>query len=104
MAKVEIGQAASGTSVRVAVGDEMEITLSETRTAGYAWRVASPASALLAVEDLGFARAPGVGGTGTHRWRVTAKQAGSATLELAYGRSWEQASPAKKFTVAIEAA
>ncbi len=102
MAKVEIDQSASGTTLRVAPGDEVELTLPETRTGGYAWQLGSTASKSFSVEDLGFTRAPAVGGTGTRRWRVVAQQAGTGTVELTYGRSWEQSSAPKKFTVTIE--
>ncbi len=89
MATVRIDQSAEGTTVHLAVGDQAQLTLPETRTAGYSWKVVSAESPVFALENAGFQKAPGVGGTGTHRWMITAKKAGSAELELAYGRSWE---------------
>ncbi len=102
MTKRALDERSSGTTLRLAVGDQLELTLPETRTAGYSWWMVSSSSPVLAVEDEGFTRAAGVGGTGVLRWRLTANQAGSATLELSYGRAWEQSSPAKTFTLTIE--
>ena len=103
MAKLEIGASASGTTVRIAKGDQVQLTLPETRTAGYSWQAVTEVSPVLAVGDDGFARASAVGGTGTHRWTLSGSQAGSAKVEMVYGRSWEPASAAKqRFTVTID--
>lgn len=100
MATVKIEQSSAGRAVQLAVGDVAEIILPETRTAGYSWKVVSPQSTVFDMKDEGFTRADGVGGTGTHRWTITASENGSATLELAYGRSWE-VNTGKKFAVTI---
>jgi predicted secreted protein len=86
--------------MRLAAGDQAHLTLAETRTAGYSWKVVSAESPVFRVEDAGFTRASGVGGTGGHRWTITALKAGSATLELTYGRSWES-DVGRKFAVTI---
>jgi predicted secreted protein len=101
MAKVEIDESSAGTMVRLAPGDQAQLTLAETRTAGYAWRVVSPESPVLAVRDDGFTPATGVGGSGLHRWTITARKAGTATLGLEHGRSWESEA-VKKFGVTLE--
>jgi predicted secreted protein len=100
MAKLEIGPSASGTTVQVVAGTQLQLTLPETRTAGYSWKVISVESPVFSVADAGFTRADSVGGTGVHRWTVRALQKGRAKLELAYGRSWET-SGAKKFAVVV---
>jgi predicted secreted protein len=102
MAKLEIGAAASGTTVRLATGNEAQLALPETRTAGFSWRIVSGESPVCSVEDAGFAPASGVGGTGVHRWTLRALQPGTAALEMIYGRSWETAGEAKqRFSVTI---
>ena len=101
MATIHIDQNASGTTVRLAVGDEAQLVLPEARGGGYKWRVVSPNSTLFDVRDDGFARPSGIGGTGAHKWTITARHAGKASLELAYGRSWETEA-AKRFCVNIE--
>jgi predicted secreted protein len=97
---VQIDQSFTGSTVQLAAGDQAQLTLPETRTAGYSWKVVAAESSVFSLKDTGFEQAGGVGGTGTHRWTITAKKAGSAELELAYGRSWETA-VGKKFTVTI---
>jgi predicted secreted protein len=100
MATVQLDQSAAGSRVRLAVGDQAQLTLAETPTAGYNWKLISVESPVFSVVDAGFTRAGGVGGTGMHRWTVTGLQKGSAELELAYGRSWET-SGAKKFAIVV---
>jgi predicted secreted protein len=100
MAIVQIDQSAAGTTVRLAVGDEAQLTLAETRTAGYSWKVVSDQSTVFSVKDAGFTRAGGVGGTGVHRWTITATKRGSAELNLAYGRSWE-GEAGKRFAIVV---
>jgi inhibitor of cysteine peptidase len=102
MAKFEIGAGASGTTVRLTTGDEAQLTLPETRTAGYSWKIAAVESRVFSVEDAGFAPASGVGGTGVHRWTLKALQPGTAVLQMSYGRSWEAAAEAKqRFNVTV---
>jgi predicted secreted protein len=103
MTKLEVGPSASGTTVQIAKGSQAELTLPETRTAGYSWKIVSADSRVFSVEDAGFTRASAVGGTGSHRWMLKALQPGRAMLEMAYGRSWEAGSEAKqRFSVTIE--
>jgi len=89
MAKVQIDECAMDSTVHLAQGDEAELNLPETRSGGYKWQVLSPESPVFAVKDEGFEMAAGVGGRGTHRWTITAKQPGEAKLEMVHGRSWE---------------
>ena len=100
MATVQIDQSVAGSTVQLDVGDEAHLSMPETRTAGYRWKPVSAESPVFRVEDTGFTRAGGVGGTGVHRWTVTALQKGSAELELVYGRSWETET-GKSFAVTI---
>lgn len=102
MATVNIDQSAAGSTVQLAMGEQAQLTLPETRTAGYSWKVVSAESPVFSVEDDGFDLAAGVGGSGEHRWRIMSKQAGEAKLELVHGRSWEP-SPGKRFAVTIRA-
>ena len=99
-----IDQSANNTTLHVSVGDELKLSLPETRTAGFTWQIVSPENDVLRVRDEGFERAPQVGGTGVHRWSVTGVRAGSAALEMAYARSWELADAKQRFKVRIEIA
>lgn len=101
MATMKIDQSAAGSTVQLALGEQAELTLPETRTAGYSWKLVSAESPVFGMEDAGFTRASGVGGTGVHRWTIAALKKGSAALELAYGRAWETEA-GKKFGLMIE--
>ena len=91
-----------GREIEVRPQDEFEISLPETRTAGYRWkteRVADPACQLLKDES---EAAGAVGGTGSHHFHFRAVNAGSGEIKLHYGRSWEQEKgPAKTFILKV---
>ena len=97
---IHIDQSATGSVVNLAVAEQAELTLPETRSGGYKWQVLSPESPVFVVKDDGFEMAAGIGGSGAHRWTITARQRGEAKLELIHGRSWEPES-GKRFAVTI---
>src|ERR1700744_3574448 len=101
MPTINIDKSATGTTLQLAVGDRVQITLPESRTAGFRWQAAPASSPVYAVADEGFQAAPGIGGTGTHRWTLTARSKGSDTFEISYGRSWGTSSSAEPFRVTI---
>ncbi len=92
-----------GREIEVHPGDEFEINLPETRTAGYRWkaeRVAEPACELLS--DQSESATGSVGGSGSHYFHFRAVSAGSGEIKLYYGRSWEQEKgPAKTFALRV---
>ena len=98
---IKVGQQESGSTVAVAQGDQVRLELPETRTAGFRWQMVSPESPVFTVHDEGFAAAPGIGGTGLHRWTITALGQGSAVLAMRYGRPWESAAT-QEFMLTIE--
>ena len=100
MATVQLEQSAADSTVRLAVGDQAQLTLPETRSGGYKWQTTSVESPVFSIEDNGFEMASGIGGTGAHHWTITAKQAGEAKLELVHGRSWEP-DAGKRFVVTV---
>jgi predicted secreted protein len=105
MAVHRLSQDATGTSRKVAVGDEIQIALSEMSGAGYQWELedAVPSSLELLPEASAEAAAtPGAANTRTLRLRVVAP--GQATLKLAHKRAWESASSAsKRFSLTVDA-
>jgi predicted secreted protein len=103
MATVKIDESSAGSTVQLAIGDQAQLILPETRTAGFSWKVVSKQSPAFRLQDGGFSRAGGVGGSGVHRWTITGMETGSAALELAYGRSWESG-VGKRFAITISVA
>ena len=81
---------ASGREASLRVGELFEISLSETRTAGFKWVVEKGGEPVIALAGESTEAAPGpAGGAGTHIWQFRAAQAGTATLLLRHRRPWE---------------
>lgn len=100
---MKFGLEDDGREIEVRPRDEFEIQVPETRTAGYRWRakrVADPACEMVSERS---ETAPGkVGGSGSHHFFFRALTAGTAEIELHYGRSWEQdQGPAKTFRLKV---
>jgi len=94
----------SGTVVEVSVGDEILLDLEANWTTGYTWVDESPESAALRavgepvlIEESGL-----VGAAGVMRCRFEAVNIGTAALELAYRRPWEDdVEPERTFSVTV---
>jgi len=97
-------ETASGDEVRVRVGQELEVVLSETPTTGYRWKVVSDGAPVCRIERDEFqAPSPTPGAPGRHIWTFSAAQAGAAGIELAYRRSFGASEPARRFTLRVVA-
>jgi len=97
------GETANGQHIELAMKDEFEILLPETRTAGYRWSVhkdGGPTCELIAEKS--HPNTAGVGGSGTHQWRFRGVSAGAGEIELRYTRPWAgKPEPAKIFRLGI---
>jgi predicted secreted protein len=100
---MQYDERANGHEVEAKLNDELEISLSETRTAGYRWAVKSGGEpALKLLEETAQPNAPGVGGSGHHVWQFRALAAGTGEIELHYLRPWENSSePARTFVLKV---
>lgn len=96
-------ESANGSQIEAKVGNNFEISLPETRTAGYRWVMkdrAEPACHLL--EDVAQPNTSGVGGTGHHLWRFRAAAPGTGKIEFHYLRAWEDSEkPARTFVLTV---
>ena len=94
---------ANGHQVDAKVKEELEISLSEARTAGYRWVAKSlgdPVFQLL--EETAQPNPVGVGGSGHHLWQFRAVAAGTGEFEFHYLRSWEDPEkPARTFILKV---
>ena len=98
---IEINKTQNGAEVEVILGEPFEVRLPENPTTGFRWKIRADGAPTVQLED-DFFQPPGaaVGAGGGRRWRFRTAQAGSAILEMDYGRSWEQR-PAETFRVTI---
>ena len=98
---VQVSEADNGREIGLTAGEAFDLTLPETSGAGFKWVLASngqPAAVLEKEDYISSSKSPG--SSRTHRWRFRAQKTGTATLELAYGRSWEKV-PVRNFTLRI---
>ena len=100
---MQYDERASGQQIEANVNGELEISLPETRTAGYKWIVRrSGAPILELLEDKTIPRTPGVGGTGRHLWRFRVLSPGDTDIELDHIRPWEDsAEPSRTFRLKV---
>jgi inhibitor of cysteine peptidase len=100
---ITVDQSSNNTSVSLVVGERLDIALEENPTTGFRWQLKTDGAPACVSRDSTFeVSAPGVGRGGIRRWRFEAVQAGSATIELVYRRSFEQDTPpARVFRIAV---
>ncbi len=100
---MQYDESENGRQIEATVNEELEILLSETRTAGYRWETKStgePACRLL--EETAQPNPAGVGGTGHRLWKFRAVAPGIGAIELHYLRPWDHsAEPARTFVLKV---
>ena len=93
---------ANGQLIEASVTEEFEVSLPETRTAGYRWALEKSGEPnLRLLEDKTEPNTSAVGGAGRHLWRFQAASLGETELELAYRRPWETTGPARTFVLKV---
>lgn len=101
-------EAEDGTTVVLAVGEELRLRLESNPSTGYAWEIVDAAGGVLAavgeptwVPDPPDGAFVGRGGLAT--WHFRAVREGEGHLRLAYRRPWEKdALPARRFSARVE--
>lgn len=98
---VQVDENSNGNQIKLASGETLGIGLSENRTTGYKWFLKSNGKVFTLVDD-SFEPGQTPGEPGTHHWKFRAEQAGSASIELYYRRTWgEEKTPARTFKLTI---
>lgn len=100
---MEYGEQANGTEISVHIGEEFEVALAETRTAGYRWTISENGEPTLQlVEEVGLPNVGSVGGAGQRQWHFRGASTGETEINMRYARSWEKSSePARTFTLRV---
>jgi predicted secreted protein len=100
---MQYDERSNGQEISPKPGEEFEISLSETRTAGYRWVIAENGEPILELlSETAVPNTGPVGGSGHHIWRVLAVSLGEARLMFEYSRPWERSTkPARTFTLKV---
>ena len=100
---MEIDARSNGERIPAQVGDEIRLTLSETPTTGFRWKLIADGEP--ACEHVGETIEAGAapGGPAARDWRFRAARPGLAHVELVLVRSWEGPSSASR-TFAVDIA
>jgi predicted secreted protein len=96
---------ADGSSVALRVHDDFEVSLPESRTGGYKWKLAEAGAPILKSEELPSQTSDTSvpGGRSNRSWRFTAEQPGSTQLRMLHQRSWES-EPGREFRLNVTVA
>ncbi|HZK49025.1 MAG TPA: protease inhibitor I42 family protein [Thermoleophilia bacterium] len=98
---------AGGGSAEIKVGQLVEVSLDGNPTTGYSWEVKQSGEPVLRPQgEPAYVQAETdgtvVGGGGTYTFTFVGSEAGTATLELIYHRSWEtDVAPLETFTLEV---
>jgi inhibitor of cysteine peptidase len=100
---VNLTENATGTTITIHVGDEIQINLQENPSTGYQWNYSVP-DAFSVTEDKYIAMEGSglVGQSGTHVWLLKAEKKGKYELNWIYKRSWESTASDRPFNVTVK--
>ena len=101
---VNLDKAANGSSVELAKGQMLVISLESNPTTGYSWEVVEPDEAVLRqVGEAEFTpQSDLIGASGVEVLRLEGTGAGKMTLKLVYHRPWEKdVEPLETFAVEV---
>ena len=90
MSNITLTEADKGKTIDVPQGTEVLIRLKENPTTGYRWAIDQNDDTVLPLQSSNFSSTPGaaVGAGGTRIFTFTAKQPGTAHLQLKLWREW----------------
>ena len=103
-------EADAGKTLRLGVGEALELDLAENPTTGHRWRIASGGAPVLRLDadvfvppaPAGDEKRPPPGRPGRHDWTFTAVAPGRARIALEYRRPFGGAPPARRFELDVE--
>jgi inhibitor of cysteine peptidase len=100
---MQFDESANGREVELSPGEEFDLSLPETPTAGYRWKLKSEGElACSMLSESSHAAVGKVGGSGTHLWRFRAPSSGTCSIVLEHRRSWETGSgQVRTFTLKV---
>jgi predicted secreted protein len=98
-------EAANGQTVKLRLGDVLQLQLHEPRTSGFRWNVEDDSKALGHLKELKSpSEAPLPGALGYRRWQFTVERTGSSVLRFRLQRPWEAPNSGRVFELTISVA
>jgi predicted secreted protein len=98
-------QADNGRSIELHVGDQFQLSLRESRMAGYRWNMVEKGEPVLTSNETEVhSRPPSFGGPGMRAWTFTAEKPGSVRIYLQHRRPWEAAGSGDDFSLHVSVA
>ncbi len=100
----ELDERASGQTIRVRLGERVQICLEENMTTGFRWQLVTGGEPACALVDEDVRSADGRPGAGGRRcWTLEAQRPGQGRVELVYRRPWERdRPPGRTFAIRLE--
>ncbi|MBN1630348.1 MAG: protease inhibitor I42 family protein [Thermoleophilia bacterium] len=96
----------NGRTIKVGVGETIEVILKGNPTTGYAWTVVLPPDSAAILEQVGepeyVADSDAIGAGGTYTFTFRGLAAGEVALKLEYARSFETEPPLETFSVTVQ--
>lgn len=95
-------QADNGRSIELHVGDQITLSLRESRMAGYRWNVLEKGEPVLtSVETEEHSRPPALGQPRMRAWQFTAEKPGAGRIYMQHRRPWEAAGSGDDFLLNV---
>lgn len=99
---MQYDESSNGSEVEVSAGQEFDLVLPETPTAGYRWTLKNGGGLNCLMHDSSQSQTEKTGGTGTHVWHFRAPASGTCSIVAEYKRSWETSSqPERTFKLKV---
>ncbi|MEK6406391.1 MAG: protease inhibitor I42 family protein [Acidobacteriota bacterium] len=98
----QVDETSNGKEIELPIGETLELILEENRTTGFKWTLESKGEGVCKLASDDFEPGAKVGQPGKHRWVFRADRAGSDSIKLSSGRSWDKQGKAERtFTLSI---
>jgi len=98
-------QSDNGRSIELHVGDQFQLSLRESRMAGYRWNMVEKGEPVLtSVETEVHSRPPALGEPRMRAWQFKAEKPGSVRIHLQHRRPWEAAGSGDDFSLNVSVA
>ncbi|HTR65974.1 MAG TPA: protease inhibitor I42 family protein [Terriglobales bacterium] len=99
-------EADNGKTVELKPGESLSVSLREARTGGYHWELTEGGGPVVQPSESEPQAPPSAvpGAPNSRSWQFTARQAGTARIQLEHRRPWEKGPASREFTLTVKVA